>query len=257
MNSIGTLYRVELYLDVTRNARYQKVEIDSSVRDAMRIYIDNIIDDYSDDKRNITQGEQTISDELYTLQRRQSTAPTADIALFPADYYNLLDIFATINGISTYCRPLNQNKLGPRLADAFDSPSANTPFYLQQTTGFQIYYSGVLTNVDLDYYKIPVDFTVGTDSQLIPAGGTLVAGSSYIATQVSVENAITYNIGTQFTAATTVLTSGEVILASNTVPIELPPRAHEAVAKIAASILGGAVSDFPKSQFASQQTDKS
>lgn len=260
MNAIESLYRIELYLDVTRNARYQRVEIDSAVKDAMRNYMDYIIDDdVNPKKQSGIQSEQIISDELYTLQRRQSAAPTADIALYPADYYTLLDIFATIAGKSYYCRPLNQNKLGPRLDDAFDAPSDTEPYYLQQTTGFQIFHGpGLLSNVDIDYYKTPANFTIGTDSQLINAGlGVLTIGASYIATEVSVENSVTYNIGTQFTAATANLTSGQVILASNTVPIELPAKTHEAICKIAAEILSGATSDFPKSQFASQQAAKS
>lgn len=258
MNSIQIDVAIELYLDVTRNARYYRWERDKAVNDAIRNFMDNIIDDNINPKKQSgIQSEQIVSDNLFTLQKRQSAAPTADIALYPADYYTLLDINATINGVSKYCRPLNQNKLGPRLDNAFDPPSSDTPFYLQQATGYQIYYTGTLTNVDLDYYKTPVNFTIGTDSQLINPGVVLTLTLSYIATEVSVSAGVTYNVGDQFTATSTTLTSGQVILATNTTTIELPPKTHPEIAKIAASILSGVVSDFPKSQFAQVQADKS
>lgn len=258
MNSIQTLTRVQFYCDVTRNARYERYEIDTAVSDAMRVFIDQIIDDEKN-KRSVSKKDpQVASDSLYTLQKRQSAAPVASIALLPTDYYSLLDVYATLNGISKYCRPLDQNKLGPRLDNAFDPPSADAPFYLQQATGFQIYYgTSTITNVDIDYYKVPATFTIGTDSQLINSGaGVLTNATSYIATEVSVHNSITYNVGAQFTSANTNLTSGQVILAANTTPIELPGNTHEIIAKMASSILLGVTSDFPKSQFTQVQADK-
>lgn len=258
MNAIQTLTRVQFYCDVTRNARYERYEIDTAVNDAMRVFIDQFIDDEKNKRSQSGKDAQMASDNLYTLQKRQSAAPTADIALYPADYYSLLDVFATLNGVSKYCRPLDQNKLGPRLDNAFDSPSANAPFYLQQNTGFQIYYgTSTITNVDIDYYKVPTTFTIGTDSQLINSGvGVLTNATSYIATEVSVHNSITYNVGTQFTSANTNLTSGQVILAANTTPIELPVNTQEIIAKMASQILLGVTSDFPKSQYVQTQADK-
>ena len=258
MNSILTQLEIELYSDVTRTARYQRYEIDRVVNDAMRVYMDNIIDDIKNRRTGALQGDQMISDELYTLQKIQSAVPLADIALYPADYYTLLDIFATLDGQSVYCRPIDQNKLGPRLADAFDPPSGTMPFYLQDTTGFKIYHgTSTITNVDIDYYKVPALFTIGTDSQLINAGvGVLTNATLYIATEVSVHNGITYNVGSQFTSVNMNLTSGQVILAANTTPIELPAKTHEAICKIAVSLLSGAVSDFHKAQWNEQQASK-
>lgn len=258
MNAIATLTRVQFYCDVTRSARYERYEIDTAVSDAMRVFIDQIIDDEKN-KRSVSKKDpQIASDNLYTLQKRQSAAPTLGIALYPSDYYSLLDIYATLNGVSKFCRPLDQNKLGPRLDNAFDPPSADTPFYLQQSTGFQIYYgTAAITNVDVDYYKVPATFTIGTDSQLINSGaGVLSNATSYIATEVSVHNSITYNVGAQFTSANTNLTSGQVILAANTTPIELPANTHEIIAKMASQILLGVTSDFPKSQYVEAQANK-
>lgn len=258
MNAIVSQLEIELYNDVTRSARYQRYEIDRVVNDAMRIFMDNVINNEKNKKSASPQGQQMISDELFTLQKRQSAAPTLDIALYPTDYYSLLDIFATLDGVSVYCRPTDQNKIGPRLADAFDPPSGEMPFYLQQTTGFQIYHgTSTITNVDVDYYKTPATFTIGTDSQLINAGaGVLTLAAVYIATEVSVHNGVTYNVGAQFTAANTNLTSGQVILASNTTPIELPAKTHEAVCKIAVELLSGAVTDYNKSAWSEKQAGK-
>ncbi len=253
MNAIQLLTRVQFYCDVTRNARYERYEIDTAVNDYMAMFIDQIVENMAaDENRTISfQSEQVITDKLYTLQKTQTAAPTADVALYPADYFMLTSLFPTIAGASPYARPTTQNKLGPLLDEAFDPPSDTMPFYLQQTTGFKIYHgTGTITSVDLNYVKLPVTFTIGTDSQLINAGaGVLTNATSYIATEVSVHNGITYNVGTQFTSANTNLTSGQVILASNTVTCELPEKTHEEISKGAASLLLGVVTDFPKSQY--------
>lgn len=257
MNSIALLTRVQFYCDVTRNARYERYEIDTAVNDYMAMFMDQIVENMpADENRTISfQSEQVISDKLYTLQKTQTAAPTADIALYPADYFMLTSLFPTIAGASPYARPTTQNKLGPLLDNAFDPPSDEMPFYLQQTTGFKIYHgTGTITSVDLNYVKLPVTFTIGTDSQLINAGaGVLTNATSYIATEVSVHNGITYNVGVQFTSANTNLTSGQVILASNTVPCELPEKTQEEIAKGAAQILTGVVSDYNKSAWTEKQ----
>jgi hypothetical protein len=258
MNAIQIANLIDTYLDVTRSARFQRQEYDNATDNAIRNYIDNILNDYLPNKNISFQSEQVISDDLYTLQKTQTAAPTADVALFPADYYFLTSLFVTIGGVTTYCRPTNQNELGPLLEDTFRKPSDAKPYYLQGLTGFKIYHgTGTITSAALNYLKKPNTFTIGTDAQLITAGGTLAIGSSYIAVDVSVENSITYAIGTQFLAGTTALTSGTVILASNTVTVELPEKTHPQIAKMAAEILSGVTQDYNRSAFSEKQANKS
>lgn len=246
-------------MDVTRNARFQRYEYDNAFNSAIKNFIDSITGTEAEGVSNY-QINQIYQDNLYSLQKTQSAAPSSDIALFPADYRSLDSIFATIGGISYYCRPTTQNKLGPLLIDSFRKPSDTKPYYLQNTTGFTIYHgAGTITNVDLNYIKSPAIFSIGKDSQLIAAGiGVLTVGLSYIATDPSVQNGVQYNIGDQFTAAvTTNLTSGTVILFSNTLTTDLPEKVQEQIAKEASSIMSGNVSDFNRSAFAEKQADQS
>lgn len=256
MNAIQEANLIDIYLDVTRNGRFQRWEYDNAVNNAMTDFMDNILDDFKNKNGASFQSEQTISDDLATLQKTQTAAPTANVALFPNDYYFLTSLFVTINGNTTYCRPTNQNELGPLLEDSFRKPSDTKPYYLETSTGFKIYHgTGTITSADLNYLKLPNSFTIGTEQQLITSGGTLVIGSSYIAVDVSVENSITYQIGTQFIAGTAVLTSGTVILASNTVPVEMPPKTHQQIAKMAAEMLSGVVQDYNRAAFTAKQID--
>lgn len=258
MNAIQCDNLIDTYLDVTRNARFQRQEKDNAVRNAIKNYIDKILDGKDKNRPVGYQSEQTIADDLYTLQKTQSAAPTADVALYPTDYYFLTSMFATISGTKQYCRPTNENELGPLLDNSFLKPSDVKPYYLQTSTGFKIYHgTAAVTNVELNYLKAPALFTIGTDSQLIITGGALVNGSSYIAVDISVESGVTYQIGTQFTAGSVTLTSGTVILASNTTTIELPTKTHEEICKIAAEILSGVTQDYNRSAFSEKQADKS
>lgn len=256
MNAIQIANLADTYLDVTRNARFQRQEYDNAVNNAMTNFMDDILDDYKNKYKVSFQSNQTISDDLATLQKTQTAAPTANVALFPIDYYFLTSLFVTIGGSTTYCRPTNQNELGPLLEDTFRKPSDTKPYYLETSTGFRIYHgSGTITSADLNYLKTPANFTIGTDQQLITSGGTLVAGSSYIAVDISVENSITYQIGTQFTAGTVTLTSGTVILASNTTTVDLPIKTHQQIAKMAAEILSGVVQDYNRAAFTEKQAE--
>ena len=96
---------------------------------------------------------------------------------------------------------------------------------------------------------------MGVESQYINAGtGVLTNATSYIATEESVHNGVTYQIGTQFTSVNTNLTSGQVIKASNTTTIELPEKCHDQIAKMAAEILLGTVSAFDNADFTEKES---
>jgi len=259
MNAIASANLADLYMDVTRNARFQRLEYDNAFNNAMENFIDKILNNQSPTNAVSFQSEQTITDALYTLQTTQTAVPTLDVILYPSLYRFMTSIFVTIGGVRQYCRPTNQNELGPLLEDSFRAPSDTKPYYLQTSTGFRIYHgAGTITSAELNYLKIPATFTIGKDSQLIASGASVLTnGSSYIATEPSVQNAVSYNIGDQFTASGTSLTSGQVILASNTTPIELPAKTHEEISKEVAALLSGAVSDMARYNFAQTEANKS
>lgn len=256
-NAIKTASVIDDYLDNPRGARYFRIQYDNAVASAIRNIIDSIIP--SDPTKPITvEIQQAASDNLYTLLKTQTAAPTTDIALYPADYRFFDSIYATIGGVQYWCRPTTPNKKGPMQDDSFRRATDIKPYYFQQLTGFKILHGiGTVTSVDLNYYKTPLVFSIGKDSQLISAGTAIVNASVYIAVDPSVQNSVSYNIGDQFTAVGTTLTSGTVILASNTVAIELPEKLHDKVAKLAAEILLGQTQQFNQSAFAEKEADKS
>lgn len=257
MNAIKLAAIADSYMDVTRNARFQRVEYDNAFNSVIRNFIDSIMGTVEVPISNFQQN-QVFQDDLYTLQRTISAAPTLDVAAYPTDYRTLDSIFATIGGVRYYCRPTTQNKLGPLLIDSFRKPSDTKPYYLQNTSGFTIYHGiGTITSVEINYIKQPQSFTIGKQNQLIEAGTPLTNGLAYIAVNPSVQGAFFYDIGDEFTSAGTVLTSGTVIPAVFTSTTDLPEKVHDQIAKMAASVMSGNISDFNRSAFAEKEAAKS
>lgn len=258
MNAIKLAALADDYMDTPRAGRYYRIQYDNAFNSAIKNFIDSVLGTEQNPISNF-QLNQFFNDNLYTLQKTQTAAPTSDVALYPADYRTLDSIYITIAGTQYYCRPTTQNKLGPLLENSYTKPADNNPYYLQNLTGFKLYHgTGTITSVDLNYVKSPTTFTIGKESQLITPGATVLTnGASYIAVDPSVQNAINYNIGDQFTAVGTNLTSGTVILASNTQTTDLPEKVQEQIAKSVASILTGSASDYDKSAFAEKEAAKS
>lgn len=273
MNAIQIDNRIELYLDATRNARYQRVEKSAAVNDAIKKFIDDRFGDEANRNPYSFQFIQQDRDDLYTLIKSATptvtnlTAITTDYYTTgvsritnPTDYYTLISWNTTVAGIQTFARPITYNELGPLLEDSLKYPTNKRTYYLEDATGYKFYRgtTGTMT-VGIEYIKTPATYSMGTDAQLIDAGvGVLTIGLSYIATEVSVQNSVTYQPGTQFTAAvSTTLTSGQVILASNTTTCDLPDKVHEIIAKMAADILSGVVSDYTRAQSIEKQVKES
>lgn len=264
MNAILTLNRVNFYCDVTRSARWSFLEIDNAVNDAIFEFIDEKLGDEKHRNPENFEWIQRIRDELFTLITVASPSITSGTVItnkyfsflpnhvnYPADYQDLIGMRAVIDGYTVYVRPTTYNELGPLLENSFKKPTNEKPYYLEDSTGFKIYRenTGTISSVSLEYLNIPTPFTLSQESNLIdPGGAVLTNGASYIAVEVSVQNSITRQIGTQFTAVGTSLTSGQVILASNTSPIPLPERAHEEIAQRAAKRLLGVTSNIVQSQ---------
>jgi len=253
MNAIETQNRIDFYVDNTRGARYERIEYDNAVNDAIKKFITSITDDIG------FQRSQSVSDKLYSLQKTQSAAPSSDVALYPNDYLSLTSLFITISSVEVYCRPTTQNKLGPLLNDTYRKPTDKKPYYIQTSTGFKLYHgSGTITQAKLDYIKKPAIFTIGKKSQLLHSTDILVNASVYVCTEPTTYAGSTYNIGSTFTASgTTTITEGEVMLLSATTSIELPESTHEQIAKMAAEIMSGNTQDYNKSQFIEKEASQS
>jgi len=259
MNAIQLKNKIDFYNNVSQTARFYNYEYDDAVNVAMLQYINARLGDGSNRTPELYQ---QIKDDIFTLVKTAAVTFTSGTALtnqyytvlpatgpVPSDYRDFVLLMCLIDGYTTYARPTDYNKLGPLFEDSFRHPTNVKPYFSYQTTGLSLYRSnsGTLTSATLTYVKTPNSFTIGVESQLIDGGPavTLTNGAVYYATEPSVYNGVEYNIGATITGVTAqLLTSGQVILALNTTPCELPPKAHDDIAQLASAIMLKSISDF-------------
>ncbi|MFY8248213.1 MAG: hypothetical protein ACOVJ5_00750 [Gloeomargaritales cyanobacterium] len=269
MNAIEVYNSVQLYIDRSKGARYYFQEINKAVNDAIKMHIDDITDTANQNKLSGLDRFQVFRDELYTLMKANSSVPTligpynSDVLVnhidFPADYRAFAALSVTIDGNTTYGRETTYNERGPMLECSFRKPTNNKVYFLEDSTGLKIYrgVTGTASSSSLDYVKQPVEFNMGNELNLIDAGvGVLSLSTSYTAFEDSEYNGIIYPSGTVFSTNGVLadLTSGQVILTSLLVTIELPAKTHPDIAKRAAAILAGVVEDFQSSAFAEKES---
>ena len=264
MNAIELKERIDFYMDTTRNGRFAFLDYNKAVNDAMEKFIN---DQYGDDEeKNIYSFDitQQVRDNLYTLIKESKLSPTSlspittnygsflvNHITMPTDYFDFISLQTLISNITAYARPTTYNELGPLLEDSFKMPTNKQAYYLEDKTGYAIYRgsTGTLSQVTLTYIKDPATFSIGNEGQLIGPGNNLQIGLNYIAIQESENNLVVYQPGQLFQAGSVGLVSGQVILASNTTACDLPEKTHNDIAKIAAAIMSGVISDYNRSQF--------
>lgn len=268
MNAILTLNRINFYNDVTRNARFSFAEINMAVQDAVFDFIDEKIGDPLSRSPENFQFIQLIREDIHTLISTANPSVTNGTVItnryysitpshinFPADYYTFVTLNLLIDGYTDYSRPTTYNENGPLFKDSFRHPTNLKTYFNEDSTGLKIYrgVGGTVISSTLEYLRNPADFSVGTEANLITSGGTLTNLLAYIATEISVYNAVTYAIGATITGTGAALTSGQVILTSNTTPIDLPAKTHEEIARRASVILLKNVGNIPAAQSVESQ----
>lgn len=268
MNVIKFYNSISLYINETHTSRFFFEEINRAVNDSIKKKIDRIADAVKNDSG--IDRIQKFRDELYTLM--SSSVRTVinnttindnvkeDHVTFPADYRTFARLSLLIDNSTTYARDTTYGQLGPLLECSFRVPSNKKPYFLEDSTGLLIYRgtSSTISNATLYYVKSPAEFNMGTESQIINYGtAVLTINTTYIAFEVSVYNGITYKQGAEFTTngVLTDLTSGAVILKSNTTTCDLPEKCHPEIAKMAAEILLGTVSAFDNSSFVEKEAE--
>jgi len=263
MNSVQTLNQINFYNDVTRNARFSFAEITMAVNDAIYYFIDEQVGDpLHRDPQNL-QFTQLIRENLQTLISTSTITPTNGTVITnryysttpssiaqPATYYTFLSLNCLIDGFTEYARPTNFNELGPLLSDSFKHPTNEKPYFNESTSSLTIYrgVGGTFTSATLDFIRLATAFSIGTEANLIAAAGTLTNTLAYLATEISVYNAVTYAIGATITGTGATLTSGQVILQSLTNPIDLPAKTHEEICLRASKILLTNSGNIPQAQ---------
>lgn len=272
MNAILMRREIDFYNNVSQAPRFYDYEYDTAVRDVVLMVIEENLGELDERYPMSFQWNQQVRDNLQPLIKDATPSITNGTAITnkyytvlpstftkPTDYYMLALLMCTIDGYTTYARPMKYNEEGPLFENSFMYPSNVKPYYNENSTGFTVWRSnsGTFTTAALTYIKQPSTFTIGKDSQLINAGTAIVSGSSYIATAPSVQNGVTYQIGDQFTAVGTALTSGQVILASNTTAVDLPEKLHAKICKMASDIMMGTTRDFDAAAFSEREAQKS
>jgi hypothetical protein len=272
MNSIEAMLRAEFYCDVTRNARFFYSDFNKAFNDAIQIFINDRFGDEDGRKPYSFQSMEQIRSDLFTLIKNSNPTITTtgttttrygsyteNHFVYPTDYQEMIAIWPTIDGYTDYSRPTTYNEIGPLLNNSFRKPTNKKTYFNEDATGFTVWRGtgGTFSSLKFEYLKAPATFSVGNESNIINAGPNLTIGLSYIAIDDSVQNGVTYTGGTQFTAAaTTTLTSGTVILASLTTPIELPVKVHDTICKMVSEILLKVTGDLSKAQAVQSETDK-
>lgn len=265
MNAIQSKTRCELYLDMTRAARFTFQEFNIAFNDAVAKYIDDIIGDPKQRDPESVQWVQQVRDSLYTLiatatpsitngavvtNEYYSATPSA--ITFPVDYRDFLLLMTTIDGYSKYSKPTDFNALGPLFLGSFRHPTNLKTYFNEFANGITIWrgVGGTFSAATLTYIKQPTAYNCGIETQLINAGGTLTNALTYYATDISVYNGVSYQVGDTITGNGAVLTSGQVILSTNTSPIALPAKVHEVINKMAAETLLGTTQAYNPAAFA-------
>jgi len=176
MNAIQFSYAIDTYTNTTHSSRYYNIEKNKAVNDAIMKKIDSITDTNGQELAGIDR-IQKYRDELYTLLKQSTTAPTNvgayndDVYInhvnYPTDYQTFAALTLTISSKSTYARETTYNKRGPLLECSFRKPTNAKPYFLEDSTGLLIYKgdSTTISSCKLDYVKQPAEFNMALESQ--------------------------------------------------------------------------------------------
>lgn len=246
MNPIEIKQRIEFYIDLSRSPRFNFQDYNMAFNDSMYEYISQQVG--LSDQRNpqSVQLIQRIRDNLFTLIKTNNPTPTDGTTLvgqyysskptslpIPSDYDTFLLLQYTISSVTYYARPTTFNELGPLLDDSFNHPTNSMAYFNESTSSLTLWRgtTGTVSSALLTYIKTPNVFSIGQDNQILPAGTTLTNAITYYALETCVYNGTTYYMGAVITGTGASLTSGTVILVSNTTACELPLKTHEILSK--------------------------
>lgn len=274
MNAILSLNRLYFYMNVSQSARLYNYEVDIAFNDAINQYVNEKMGDPKERNPENFQWVQSVRDDLSTLIKTETTVPTNGAVVTnkyyssipsnivnPTDYYQLVLIMCLIDGYTTYARPTSYNEIGPLLENAFTHPTNDLIYYNEKSGNYTLWRGsfGTFTSATMTYIKMPANFTIGAETQYINGGPavTLTNAAIYYANDISIYNGVTYQIGSTITGVTgQFLTSGQVILASNTTPIDLPEKTHDELCKRAAVIALKNISALSESNAIQSEVDK-
>ena len=222
-----------------------------AINQAQKIIIDDRVEPLKVKKDYSVQSTERLRNELRSLVRPTVTATIiSDTVSYPTDFYYLLLMQNTVNGVKAACKPLTYNEKGVLLRNPFKRPVSDETYYNENNSSWRISLpvGAAFTLCELDYIKKPAVVSIGNENNKIEDTGTLVIGSSYTVYDEAEHNGNTYYEGSSFVAANPVLTSGTVILTSLITDSDMPEYLHEEITRLAAAIMEGTVENYNKKQ---------
>lgn len=239
-------------IDRVNSPRYLDNEYYEAINLATVQIFEDRVDNIKIKKTYSFESVQRLRDELYTLIKTATGAPTSDIIPFPTDYNYSIDVQFTVGTVTQSARALSYNEVGLLARNPFKAPAPDQTFYIEQANGILGKYAGgAFSSYNLTYLKNPIQVSIGKQSDKIDATQTpaaIVIGIQYIAYEQSISNSVIYYAGDVFIATSAVLTSGIVIPVSVTTNSDMPDKIHPEICRLAGAILSGDTENYNKKQ---------
>lgn len=236
-------------IDRVNSPRYLDQEYYEAINLATSMIFEDRVNNIKIKKGYSFESEQRLRDEMYTLIKNVTGAPSGNLIPLPSDYNTAILVEPTIAGTLQAARPLSYNELSFIERNPFKQFSEETVFYIEQSTGLDIKYAGgSFSAYSLWYLKNPATVTIGVESDKLTTGATLTSNVLYIVYNQSVYNGVTYYPGDIITGTGIALTSGIVIPRSVTVDSDMPDKILPEICRLAGAILSGTVADYNKKQ---------
>ena len=259
MNIILQKERVDSFIDRTKSPRFYDRQYINSLNSAItQTFKDRSENEKKPESYQFESNEQVMR-ELYSLiVGPVNIAPVGDTVPYPADYRFLGQLTTTVDGQTTYARPITSKQRGAMLKDPFRKPKPSKTYYEELATAFLVFHNGTsFTNASFTYLKYPATVSLGQESDKIFGGGNVIPFTQYIVYDDCVYNGTSYAAGAVFTSgATTPLTSGTVIPTSVIVDCDMPDNIQDEICKIAADLMMLSVEEYNKSQLLDQRANE-
>lgn len=264
-NAIQMMTRIQELIDRVKSARFPDSTYMNSINDAISMTINDRIHSVHGRRGFNIVSFQRVKDELKSIIPAPATgAPVADIVPFPADYYNYLLLWQTIDSVKQYCRPTNYNLEGPLLENPFTSPKATKPYFSEYSAGLRILHNsaGSMGNYELWYVKNPDVVSIGEERDKITSGTLTNLSTYYVYDQILLSaplsgKTIYYPGETVVGNGVVTLTSGTLILSTNVTNCNLSGSIQDEIILRAAASISGDASMFQKKQMLDMDAEKS
>lgn len=246
------------WIDHVRSPRFTDIQYQASINSAIRKIVDDRYDNLRQNKSYSFESIQRIRSELYTLVNNSGTITTSGnyipIASFPTKFDYLLNVKVTIDSEDYNAIPITHDKKNIIDNDPFDKPDLTFPdnvYYVETSSGLEIIKGdlGTLSSGEFDYLASPNEVDFGTLVESTDASPHFSSDTTVIANDVTVYNAVTYQIGETINidiGVSTDITSGSVYYGytNHNMPVKLETE----ISQLAAALIMISPENFAKSQ---------